>query len=234
MLFVDNFIHGDLHCKNWKVRYNEDTKNPQMIIYDCGICFKNIYPGLTHKFWLSLINYDIETLIILLKEFIKNSNDKTVNFDDVNFSNKFDAGIRLILKDIIKKSMGTSIVMNSLLNFFRKNNIIIHKFLLNFTILVCVIEEYMKSNNLIDKNINRNISMFDVINDCQLDIIAFCDVKKCYPKLKNIFEIQMKDNFNTYKNNSETNNLEYNENENKCKKLFSSISLSKLTFKPPA
>ena len=26
MLFIDNFIHGDLHCKNWKVKYNKDTK----------------------------------------------------------------------------------------------------------------------------------------------------------------------------------------------------------------
>jgi predicted unusual protein kinase regulating ubiquinone biosynthesis (AarF/ABC1/UbiB family) len=244
MLFVDNFIHGDLHCKNWKVRYNEETKNIQMIVYDCGICFKNIYPGLTHKFWLSLINYDIEELLILLKEFIKNSNDKTIiNFDDESVNKKFDNDIRTIFKEIIKKSMGTSIVMNSILNFFRMNNIIIHKFLLNFTILVCVIEEYMKSNNLIDKNINKNVSMFDVINDCQFDIIAFCDVKKCYPKLKQIFEIQMKDNFKTYKNNNEIHKLEFNvDNENKdanntneikCKKLFSSISLSGLTFKPP-
>jgi predicted unusual protein kinase regulating ubiquinone biosynthesis (AarF/ABC1/UbiB family) len=233
MLFVDNFIHGDLHCKNWKVRYNEETKNTQMIIYDCGICFKNIYPDLTHRFWLSLIHYDIDTLIILLKEFIKYSNDiNIINFNDEKFNTKFDSDIKIILIEIVKKSMGTSIIMNSILNFFRNNNIIIHKFLLNFTILVCVIEEYMKSNNLIDKNINRNTSLFEIINDCQLDIIAFSDVKKCYPKLKEIFKLQMKDNFQKYKHNSETNNLKNNINDKRT--LFSSISLSGLTFKPPA
>ena len=26
--------------------------------------------------------------------------------------------------------------------------------------------------------------MFDIINDSQLDIIAFCEVNKCYPKIK--------------------------------------------------
>jgi predicted unusual protein kinase regulating ubiquinone biosynthesis (AarF/ABC1/UbiB family) len=231
MLFVDNFIHGDLHCKNWKVRYNEETKNIQMIVYDCGICFKNIYVDLTHKFWIALLNYNIDELIILLKEFIQHSNDKNIiNFNDETVNNKFETDIRIILNDIIKKSMGTSIIMNSILNFFRNHNIIVHKFLLNFTILVCVIEEYMKNNNLADKNITRHTNMFDIINDSHFDIIAFSDIKKCYPKLKKIFEIQMIDSFQKYKTNCKKNNIVC---KNKNKNLFSSISLSGLTFKPP-
>ena len=232
MLFVDNFIHGDLHCKNWKVRTNEETKTTQMIIYDCGICFKNKSSSLTIYFWLAIVNYDIEKIIILLKQFIKDSNTiTTFNIDDKKISAKFDTDVRLIFKDIIKQSMGTSIVMKSILNLFKTNNIIVHKFLLNFSILVCVIEEYMKSNNLINKDINRNVSMFDIMNDSQLDIIAFCEIKKCYPKVKTIFEEQLKNNFKIYKNNIEKNKLEQNEDESK--KLFSSICLSKLSFKPP-
>jgi predicted unusual protein kinase regulating ubiquinone biosynthesis (AarF/ABC1/UbiB family) len=43
MLLVDNLIHGDLHCKNWKVRINpENNIDVQIVIYDCGICFNNI------------------------------------------------------------------------------------------------------------------------------------------------------------------------------------------------
>jgi predicted unusual protein kinase regulating ubiquinone biosynthesis (AarF/ABC1/UbiB family) len=232
MLFVDNFIHGDLHCKNWKVRYNEATKTTQMIIYDCGICFTNMSSSLTIDFWLALVNYDIDKIIILLKKFIKdNNNIEKFNISDEKISNKFDSDVKLIFKEIIKESMGTSLVMKSILNLFKTNNIIIHKFLLNFSILVCVIEEYMKQNNLINKNVNENLSMFDIINDNQLDIIAFCEVKKCYPKVKTIFEEHLKNNFNIYKNNINKNKLEHNENESK--KLFSSISLSELTFKPP-
>jgi hypothetical protein len=89
----------------------------------------------------------------------------------------------------------------------------------------------MKSNNLINKDVNRNVSMFDIINDSQLDIIAFCEIKKCYPKVKTIFEEQLKNNFQIYKDNIKNNKLEHNENE--TKKLFSSICLSGLTFKPP-
>ena len=232
MLFIDNFIHGDLHCKNWKVRTNEDTKTTQMIIYDCGICFKNTSTTFTINFWLALVNYDVDKLIILLKDFIKDSNSiSTFNINDEVISAKFDKDIRLIFKDIIKQSMGTSIVMKSILNLFKTNNIIVHKFLLNFSILVCVIEEYMKSNNLINKDVNRNVSMFDMMNDSQLDIIAFCEVKKCYPEIKNIFKEHIINNFQIYKTNIDKNKLEHNENQNK--KLFSSISLSGLTFKPP-
>ena len=223
MLFVDNFIHGDLHSKNWKIRYNKKTNNTQIIVYDCGICFKNIYKDLSIKFWLALLNYDVEQIIIILKKFIKNGNEL--------INEKFDNDVKIIFKDIIKHSLGTSTIMKGILNLFKINNLIVHKFLLNFTILICVIEEYMKSSNLINKNININISMFDIINDCQLDIIAFCDVKQCYPQVKTIFEIHMKDNYKKYNYNIINNQIE--NNVVKSKKLFSSISLSGLTFKPP-
>ena len=73
--------------------------------------------------------------------------------------------------------------------------------------------------------------MFELASDSQLDIIAFCEIKKCYPKVKSIFEKQLKNNFKIYKKNIEKNKLEKNEDESK--KLFSSICLSGLTFKPP-
>jgi len=244
MLFVDNFIHGDLHCKNWKVNYNEITKITQIVVYDCGICFKNISSELTSKLWHSLTHYDIDTLIILLKDFIKESND--INIDYFN-NHIFDNEIKNLFNHIIEQSMGTSLLMKILLNLFKINNLIVHKFLLNFTILICVIEEYMKKNNLINKNMNKNINMFDIINDNQLDIISFCDVKKCYPKVKDIIELNMKDSFNIYKHNSKHNSKNNSKNnskhnsknnnidmiENYNKKLFSSISLSGLTFKSP-
>ena len=226
MLFVDNFIHGDLHCKNWKIRYNETTKLTQMIIYDCGICFQNSNTKLTTDFWFALINYDIDKLIEILKDFIKINNDLTIPY----FINKtFDEDVSFIFKDMINDSMGTSLIMKILLDVFRNNNLIIHKFLLNFTIFMCVIEEYMKQNNLISKTINKNITMFDVINDSQLDIIAFCESNKCYTKVGELITLNSKNNFNIYNKHNNLNKFE----KNNTKKLFSSIELSPLTFKPP-
>lgn len=230
MLFVDNFIHGDLHCKNWKIRTNETTKKTQIIVYDCGICFKNINTDLTQEFWFALVHYDIEKLIIILKDFIKENNDINIDY----FNHKlFDNDIHNLFKHIIEESLGTSLIMNILLNLFKINNLVVHKFMLNFTILICVIEEYMRNNNLINKHINKNISLFHIINNNQLDIITFCDVKKCYPKVKNMIELNMKDNYKKYKKNSCKNNIESNDNSDDGKKLFNRISLSGLTFKSP-
>jgi predicted unusual protein kinase regulating ubiquinone biosynthesis (AarF/ABC1/UbiB family) len=228
MLFIDNFIHGDLHCKNWKVNYNENTKITQMIIYDCGICFENSNIKLSTDFWFALINYDIDKLIIVLKEFLKINNDLNIPYFTLN---KFDEDVTYIFKNIIDDNnhMGTSLIMNILLDIFRNNNLIIHKFLLNFTIFICVIEDYMKSNNLISKTINNNVTMFDVINDSHFDIIAFCETNKCYTQVCDLIKLKSKDNFKVYKNNNKINNFENNEK----KKLFSSIELSSLTFKPP-
>lgn len=230
MLFVDNFIHGDLHCKNWKIRTNDTTKKTQIVVYDCGICFKNINTDLTQEFWFALVHYDIEKLIIILKDFIKENNDINIDY----FNHKlFDNDIHNLFKHIIEESLGTSLIMNILLNLFKLNNLVVHKFMLNFTILICVIEEYMRNNNLINKHINKNISLFHIINNNQLDIITFCDVKKCYPKVKNMIELNMKDNYKKYKKNSCKNNIENIDNSDDGKQLFTRISLSGLTFKSP-
>ena len=228
MLFIDNFIHGDLHCKNWKVKYNKDTHITQIIIYDCGICFQNSNKQLSNDFWFALINYDIDKLIVVLKQFLTIDNNLNKPYFTLK---KFDKDVTYIFKNIIDDNnhMGTSLIMNILLDIFRNNNLIINKFLLNFTIFICVIEDYMKSNNLISKTINKNITMFDVINDSHFDIIAFCETNKCYTKVYDLIKLKSKDNFKVYKTNNKLNNFENNEK----KKLFSSIELSTLKFKPP-
>jgi len=277
MLFVDNFIHGDLHCKNWKIRKNKKTNKVQIIVYDCGICFKNINLELTNNFWFSLVKYDVNGIVKTMKQFISYNN---LNIDD----NKFETEIRLIFNNIVKESMSTTILLKSIIYFFNSNNIIIDKFLLNLSILICVVEEFMKKNNIInkDKDQKQKASMFDIINDSELDVIAFCDVKKCYPGVRDLFKLNMKDKFADYKKNIQKDNVNNMNNVNnvnnvnimdtigniencgcnieKCsnmkncggscnrisgsnnnsksnntieKKLFSSISLSGLTFKPP-
>ena len=237
MLLVDNFIHGDLHCKNWKVRvidndedYNSNSNNNkpqqvQIIVYDCGICFKNINAQLTQNFWFSLIKYDIVGLTKALKTMIEYTNP------GCNTDNLRDE-ISRIFDNVLTQSMGTNIIMKSIISFFRANNIKIHKFLLNFSILMCVLEEFLKTNDIIDRDKNESIktSMFDIINDGELDMMTFCDVKKCYSKVRELFALHKKDKITQYKNNINNNNIKEQSNSNR---LFSSVSLSGLTFKNP-
>jgi len=229
MLFVDNFIHGDLHCKNWKVKFN-DFGQPQLIIYDCGICFQNINTELTNDIWFSIGKYDIEKLMKTTKHFITITN--TSISDEILLIE-----INKIFETILKDSMNTTFVLKALINFFTKNNITIHKFLLNFSILMCLIEEFLHKNDIInrERHNSTSVSMFDIITDNQLDIMSFCKVNNCYTQVSELLKKELDNKYIEYKKNTIENNInEEKENTNSNTPiLFSSISLSGLKFKPP-
>ena len=231
MLLVDNFIHGDLHCKNWKVRMNPNKKennensNVQMIVYDCGICFENTSTALTSEFWFALVKYDVDGLIKALSKFL----DKNKNISDEMFSIE----VRALFDKFLYKSLSTSLVMKAILDCFRANDIIICKFLLNFSIFVCVIEEFLKDNDMVDKNKKNgpNDSMYNIINDIEFDLIAFSDVNGCYKGVARMLREHLEDKYEKYKKNMEDNKI--NDLQSNEKKLFSCISLSGLVMKPP-
>jgi predicted unusual protein kinase regulating ubiquinone biosynthesis (AarF/ABC1/UbiB family) len=242
MLFVDNFIHGDLHCKNWKVRIhpetnlndgtihsdNENTSNVQLIIYDCGICFKNIDANTTRDFWFSLGKYDIPQLSSILKKFIITSNEN-ISIENI------EQEISKLFQTILENSVGTSMLMKSIINYFTSHNILIHKFLLNFSITICLLEEFFRYNDVVNRektNTSNTVSMYDLINEGHMDIITFCKVKKCYPKVLEIFQNELENKYNNYCNNIKNNNL--NENGKQIKPtLFNCLELSGLVMRPP-
>ena len=235
MLFVDNFIHGDLHCKNWKVKLSS-TGKPQLIIFDCGICFSNIDKQLTNDFWFSLAKYDIEQLAITLQKFIIETNT-TPTLPGTNIPSHIDMSVVIttIFNNILKDSLSISLVLKSIIHFFTTHNFIIHKFLINLSILMCVIEEFFKKGDIInrDKPNPYNINMFEIINDNQLDIIAFCNANKCYPKVAELFNEQLDNKFIEYKQNLEHNNINDVKPCNNQTVLFSSLGLTSLKFKLP-
>lgn len=228
MLLVDNFVHGDLHCKNWKVRVNPNNcKDVQLIIYDCGICFKNINVELTRDFWFAIGKYDVELLAKTLKQFIIISKN-TIN-DDV-----LDIEIKNLLFELDSNILGTNVIIKTILNFFSNNNIIIHKFLINFSILMCLIEEFFKNNYVInsDNTILKSFNMYDIINESQLNVIAFTDIKNCFTKVGEIFKCDLQGKYQKYNNNILKNNIDTNGKIIE-KKLFNNLSMSKLKFNPP-
>ena len=234
MLLIDNFLHGDLHCKNWKVRVN-DAGKPQIVVYDCGICFSNVDLQLTRDFWFAIGKYDVEKLTDVLKRFlIINKQDHI----DINL----EAEIRNIFNIILKNSVGIGMVMKSIIHFFQNHSIIIHKFLLNFSILMCLIEDFLKNNDVInrERNINKidyNSNMYEIINENQLDIITYCNVRNCYPEVGKLLLAELNTKHAEYKNNKSSffsdDDTTSNTNTQTNTQLFSNIKLSGLTFKPP-
>lgn len=226
MFLIDNFIHGDLHCKNWKVKLTTNGKH-QLIVYDCGICFKNINTDISNDFWFSLSKYDLPKLIKTMQQLICTNDNNNISYDDLS------NGITVLFNDIMKDSVSTTLFLKSLLNFFSSRNIIVNKFLLNFTILLCVIEEVLKKGNIINRDKSMMISMFDLMTDNQLDIISFCQVNKCYPKVAELFEYELNNKYIEYRHNIAINKITENNNTTLEPELFSSIVLSGLTFTNP-
>lgn len=227
MLLLDNFLHGDLHCKNWKARILPNGK-PQLIIYDCGICFKNIDLEMTSDFWFALCKYDMKKLNETFRKFI--------NFNGLHITDEEIAEeLTKIFNDILKDSVSTSLILKSVIHFFIQREITVHKFLLNLSILICVIEEFLKKGDIInrERNNNTSVSMFDIITDNQLDIITFCNVNKCYPKVCELLQKELDNKYLEYKQNVINNSINENKTNDEQPTLFSTISLSGLTFRPP-
>lgn len=145
MLFVDNFIHGDLHCKNWKVHIlsNEKESKPpriKIVVYDTGICFSNSNCNLTRDFWFALCKYDLKGLNIALKSFVINSKSEKNPISDEELTVEIDK----MFATILEHSVGTSMIIKSIINYCSNRNIMIDKFLLNLSITLCLLEEFLE------------------------------------------------------------------------------------------
>ena len=238
MLFVDNFIHGDLHCKNWKVYVPEhhegDTNAPsrvKIVVYDTGICFSNRNKTLTRDFWLALGKYDLKGLKSVFRRFVVDSEIKN-NLSDEELALEIDKMFEVILE----QSVGTSMIMKSIINYCASRNIIIDKFLLNMSITICLLEEFFRKTDMVNRekcSPGNGVSMYDIINENALDIIAFCKVKECYPGVLELFQNELETKYLAYQVNLQENNIKEVEKNNQTPVLFNGLALSGLKMRAP-
>ncbi len=238
MLFIDNFIHGDLHCKNWKV-HTDEADNVKIVVYDTGICFSNKTCELTRKFWFALVKYDFKELCNTLKNFIVTDNnsiihDKGYEHEALSDEELFNE-IEKMFSTILTHSVGTGMIIKSIINYCTKQNIVINKFLLNLSITICLLEEFFRKTDMVDRerhNKENMVPMFDIINENQLDIVTFCKVKKCYPQVLELLLQELEDKYNNYRSNIIENNIN-EEGKDSKPVLFNGLSLSGLKLRPP-
>ena len=78
--------------------------------------------------------------------------------------------------------------------------------------------------------------MYDIINENQLDIITYCNVRNCYPEVSKLLLVELNTKHAEYKNNKSSffsDDTPSNTDTPTNTQLFSNIKLSGLTFKPP-
>ena len=237
MLFVDNFIHGDLHCKNWKVHIlpNEEESKPskvKIVVYDTGICFSNSDCNLTREFWFALCKYDLKSLNKSLRNFIINDKSKNKSITDEELTVEIDK----MFATILENSVGTSMIMKFILNYCSNRNIMIDKFILNLSITVCLLEEFFRKTDMVDRekaNPCNGVAMYDIINENALDIISFCQVKGCYPGVLELFQKEMDNKYLEYQVNLQENNIQEDKKNNITPVLFNGLLLSGLKMRAP-
>ena len=190
MCMVDNFMHGDLHIKNWKVRpYN---KTYQIILYDFGICFE----GPSKEYNTKILEYaetqNIKKLIALFLE-------------DFQYKMKKTELVELLydkFKEICEEPFNMNIVFNKLIYLFSKYNLIINNLFLNVMLFFCLLEDVLKKTNIICQD-PTIIGIDNIVKNQKLDIITYCKTYNIYPELHKISSQQLK----KYNNNTNTKDI---------------------------
>lgn len=225
MVLVKNFMHGDMHIKNWKVRkYNN---NYQIILYDFGICFSGNSLKHNRQIWFNCETQNVRGIIEVFITYA--SYNKKVNKSENELIDKlFKTFTKLCDEPIIM-----NIVFNKLIYLFSVNDIIIDSELLNILIFMCLIEDVFKKTNLFASNLNKKINAIKIAKNQKLDIITFCKTLDVYPDLKIYLEEYLE---NLVK--EETRQYLQKKNENKLQerdqlKLFDISKLSGFNFSNP-
>ena len=199
MCLVDNFIHGDLHCKNWKVRKNENNIL-QIVLFDMGICFSIHNVDLAHKFWDALENGNSNIIMDVIKELC------TTRIP-LNITNQMDE----LIMDMSKNKLEPTEILKWLLKFFTNNNLNVHPYAANMLIMVCLIEKFLKQNGFIQQE-NQFRNIFSILRTTRMDILSYCECYKSYPEVAEIIRNKLKLYVCNYSNNDTSNDTNNNTN----------------------
>lgn len=188
-LLIHNFMHGDLHCKNWKVKKinNIDYK---LVIYDCGICFSSQDIELSRLFLSSMEDNNYEKIYELAKWLI-----------DGDISEDVNERIKVILEYYNTNNFDMTHVLGEIVSLLSKRvDIKLNKILLNVLIFITLVEDLLKKNNLISsKRVDTSINThFNTVRNNKLEMITFCKSKKCYLELKEYLEKRLDEEENIH------------------------------------
>ncbi len=169
-ILVDNFIHGDLHFKNWKVR--QVNGKYIVVIFDYGLCFEGFGKDINREIWECIQTTNHDTLAKIINNYtftVDNNNDvlqERINreIDGVlSEYRKVDFNINLIMKHIFKiLSIDADIKINQIM--------------VNFIVILNLLEDILKQNGIKYNNFDNNCEFTN-------NLISFCRANNVYGQL---------------------------------------------------
>ena len=202
---IDNFVHGDLHIKNWKLQLMENKIDYKLVIYDLGICFSTDNVNHNRLLWESLEVNDKDGIF---EFFNVNSN---ISVDNNNIKKETED----IFQDYYDNGRSITYLCNNLLNLLQKQpNIMLNKNLINILTFLNLIEDIILKEICIGMDTNN---MILGIYNFHTNLLAYCKSKNIYKKLEEYIklrsDISIETNKSEYAFFINYNNLKFNQIE---------------------
>ena len=200
MIMIDNWIHGDFHKKNWKVRENQNSSFYSLVVYDFGLCFNTPSVDDNRELWKSFEDNKIENVTNFVNMLI---------MGDLNKEDKDE--IKDYLGNLFERPFNIKDILEKLIIILRKRDLLINKYSLNIILLATLIEKLLIDANLIEKGIDYRDekTRTDKVQSRKADVISFCKTTDSYHKLHEYIkkDYQSMKTFSLF--NIENSNLEF-------------------------
>lgn len=174
-LLIDNFMHGDLHHKNWKIRpYNK--QDYQIILYDTGLCYSSQDITINRKFLKAWDTFNINMISTISLQILGyNTNTNIAKITELNSR----------LEHKISGFISMSKVIKITYQFVKENNLMLNGAYLNLVISLAIMEDIFKTHGIIPEDNEITIDVKEFNMQGYTDNINFCETKKVFLELAN-------------------------------------------------
>ena len=173
MILVKNFIHNDLHSKNWGVIQDPVTKKNRLLIMDCALCMSS--ENVNHN--IQLINA-IESLGSKNENKVADIIDTLRNFIDIEPENE-DIVREMIMTNIVNNGVKTVFILEIVNYLIEKQNMIMNTFIANILLSLILCEEFLKKENLLNCN-GGDSSYTNHTKSIYMDMYTFSNKENSY------------------------------------------------------
>lgn len=207
MILIDDFTHGDLHIKNWKLRVEPD--GIKIIIYDHGICTRTGNLEFNRRIWNSFITEDVSSLTGLIDEMFIGEIAGDARIELNRFCGE-------ICEHFKTERLNLNYLLIRLLEYMSHHDLVINKVCLHIIVIISIIEHVFIQNNIITYRSVKAIDPLETVYTQRMEIINYAKCYGVYDKVR----IYLEDNIDErLKNKGKIN-------------LFNTIGASNLVFTP--
>tara|TARA_B100000963_G_scaffold359620_1_gene387456 strand:- start:108 stop:1601 length:1494 start_codon:yes stop_codon:yes gene_type:complete len=181
MNFHDDFTHGDLHKKNWKVRKLEDTKDYQIIFYDFGIVFSTGSIDKNIDLWESFQENDMDRILSILPYIVISKDKRKDTFLNEN--------TKQLITALFNSQFCTTDIITTLTQILAKEKLYINRVFLNILLIMTLCEKIFIQIDFINRYYPPSLEKrMRNIAARYGDILAFVKKNPYYPTVMEYVE----------------------------------------------